>query len=286
MKTLKVKKSSKNIFITKGKIKMKKTLTLILALVVAATAMVSCTLKKQNPDEPKNDLVVEQGKEETNDQDELPAEDTTDEDIEVDQTEENQPEADENTNTEQVPGDETEPEENGDAVVDQQPEEGTVPETQPEETTPETQPEQNTAGSIDSASASQIIDMIYEKQPFEGPMLGTMEFDLSDKENTKHHIGLISTEKVKEAAMSMPMMGSFPYTLAIVRANSADDAKAVAQEMKDNVDTRKWICVEADDMQVVSYKDIVMLIMVGSGEDYEGVITSAQIVSAFNSICK
>ena len=50
----------------------------------------------------------------------------------------------------------------------------------------------------------------------------------------------------------------------LVRTAEGADAKAVAQEMKDNIDPRKWICVGADEIMAAGYADTVMLIMVDS----------------------
>ena len=50
----------------------------------------------------------------------------------------------------------------------------------------------------------------------------------------------------------------------MVRTAEGADPKAVAQEMTDNIDTRKWICVGADEKIVAGYGDTVMLIMLDS----------------------
>ena len=59
------------------------------------------------------------------------------------------------------------------------------------------------------------------------------------------------------------------------------DVATVAETMKSGIDTRKWICVEADDLQVVSYGDVVMLIMV----DSQNGMTSQSFVDAFAKVC-
>ena len=51
--------------------------------------------------------------------------------------------------------------------------------------------------------------------------------------------------------------------------------------LKTGIDPRKWICVEADDVQVVSYGDVVMLIMVDSTSG----LTSQSFVDAFAQVC-
>lgn len=131
-------------------------------------------------------------------------------------------------------------------------------------------------------TTSDIIDQIYEKQE-SGLNIQTMEVDLSDANAVKAYTGLDSAEQVKEVSASEPMMSSQAYSLVMVRVKDADNAKDVAEAMKAGIDQRKWICVEADDLAVVAYGDVVMLFMVSS--DLSDVVTSAQMVAAFKDVC-
>ena len=78
------------------------------------------------------------------------------------------------------------------------------------------------------------------------------------------------------------MIGSIAFSLVVLRVNNAADAKTVAQEMKDNINTRKWMCVEAGDLQVAGFGDVVMLIMVDEALDG---ISSQDFVDAFKTVC-
>ena len=49
--------------------------------------------------------------------------------------------------------------------------------------------------------------------------------------------------------------------------------------MIDGINPRKWVCVEADDIQAVSYDDVVLLFMVDSELGY----SSETVVNAFAS---
>jgi hypothetical protein len=53
--------------------------------------------------------------------------------------------------------------------------------------------------------------------------------------------------------------------------------------MLEGINPAKWICVRADDIHVVTYQDVVMLIMMGSG--FSDHLTSDQIVDAYKEIC-
>jgi hypothetical protein len=127
-----------------------------------------------------------------------------------------------------------------------------------------------------------IIEEIYEVIGFDLPV-GNMEVDLSNNELVKFNMGLDDGSKIKEAVMSEAMSGSQAYSLVLARVNNKEDAEDVAEDMINGIDQRKWICVEADDLQVVTYGDAVLLVMIDS--NLEEVTTSEEIVKAFGEIC-
>ena len=133
-----------------------------------------------------------------------------------------------------------------------------------------------------SGSPSDIIEKIYAKKTVELP-LGTTELDLSDGEMFTAVTGLASSDKVKEAAYSESMIGSQAYSMVVVRVKKSKDAATVADEMLNGINPAKWICVEADDVRVAAYDDLVMLIMVSS--QLEETVTGKEIVSAFKKVC-
>ena len=130
----------------------------------------------------------------------------------------------------------------------------------------------------------ELVNKVIEAQPVEF-MGGTMPVDLADTSEDglwmiKNFTGMDSAEGLTDIAVYEPMMGSIPFSLVMVRVAEGTDAKTVAEAMKAGIDTRKWICVEADDLQVVGYGDVVMLIMVGSDTG----MTSQSYVDAFKSV--
>jgi len=129
---------------------------------------------------------------------------------------------------------------------------------------------------------STIIDKIYGiKDP--GLRLVSSPIDLTNKDAVKYNTGLEDVSKVKEIVVSEAMMSSQAYSLALVRVKDAADAKSVAEAMLEGIDPAKWICVRADDLKIVTYHDVVMLIMMGSQLSEK--VTSDQIVDAFKGIC-
>ena len=134
----------------------------------------------------------------------------------------------------------------------------------------------------------EIIDRIYEQQSVEF-MVGTMSIDLTDTSEDglwalKNGTGLDSAADITEAVTSEAMIGSIPYSLVLVRVADAANAQSVAETMKSGIDPRQWICVEADDLKVCGYGDVVMLVMIGSQYAENG-LTAQSFVDAFETVC-
>ena len=130
----------------------------------------------------------------------------------------------------------------------------------------------------------ELLNKVVEINPVEF-MGGTMPIDLTDKSedglwNIKYNTGLDSAEGLTDAAVFGPMMGSMAFSMVLVRTVEGADSKAVAEAMKSGIDTRKWICVEANDLKVAGFGDVVMLIMVNSDSG----MTAQSFVDAFAKV--
>ncbi len=67
--------------------------------------------------------------------------------------------------------------------------------------------------------------------------------------------------KYQDAIASESMTGSTPHSVVLIRLKDAKDAEAAVKEIKEKADPRKWICVEAENVEVLSKGDLVVLIM-------------------------
>lgn len=150
---------------------------------------------------------------------------------------------------------------------------------------PDVTPEEPSADKVDLSDKSldEIFELIYEQHPIEIGV-GSMEIDISDSNALKYETGLTDSSLIKEASRSGPIIGSIPMAMVLVRVNDSADAASVAQSMKDGINMRKWICVEADSLVVGTYGDVVMLFMVNEGE-YSDVATVAEMLEAFKTVC-
>ena len=142
-----------------------------------------------------------------------------------------------------------------------------------------TEPAKNLTGTME-----ELVNQVMAEQPVEF-MGGIMPVDLTDTSEDglwaiKSFTGLENAEQISDVAVFEPMMGSIPFSLVMVRAKT-DATKTLAETMKSSIDQRKWVCVEADDLKVTAFGDVVMLIMVGSDTG----MTAQSYVDAFGKVC-
>ena len=157
--------------------------------------------------------------------------------------------------------------------------ETTVPETTEMPTEPEVTGEPEFEMPEADAELSEMFDKLYTNVTVELPVI-TMPVDLADEYNRTTYLGGAAAEGIDAAAFSESMMGAQGYSISLVRCADADTAKAVAQTMFDNIDTRKWICVEATDKQAASFENYALFIMV----DPELGVTDEQLMTGFSTV--
>ena len=124
------------------------------------------------------------------------------------------------------------------------------------------------------------VQKIMEIAPVEF-MGGSMPVDLTDADAVFYFTGLSDASKVTDAVVYESMLGAQAFSLVLVRVAEGADTKVVAQEMTEGIDTRKWICVGADEKIVAGYGDVVMLIMV----DTQLGLKAQSYVDAFKTVC-
>ena len=124
-----------------------------------------------------------------------------------------------------------------------------------------------------------LLNQIVEINPVEFMGMAA-PVDLTDADALFYYTGLTSAESVKEAAVYEPMIGSIAFSMVAVQVAEGADAEAVAEAMKNGIDTRKWVCVEANDLMVATSGDIALLVMVDSNNG----LTAQSFVDAFNTV--
>lgn len=133
-----------------------------------------------------------------------------------------------------------------------------------------------------TGSMEQIIEAINEAHGAVELPLITMALDLTDMDGVTYNTGLTTVDGVSDIAVSEPMMGQ-PYSLVLVRTDDGASAEAVAKAMLENIDTRKWVCMEADTKTAAYYGDVAMFFMVSS--EFASQTTTDKMVEAFKAVC-
>ncbi len=162
--------------------------------------------------------------------------------------------------------------------------------TQPVETdavTESTDAAETTAGTMDATEAveatelEKLMDSLYAAHgEIDLPLMSNV-LDLNDADAVKYNTGLAAGDKLSEVVVSEPMMGQ-AYSLVLAKVKDAADAEAVAKEMFENIDTRKWVCVEADTKTAAFSGDTVMFFMVSS--DFADLVSTESVMEAFKTV--
>ena len=176
----------------------------------------------------------------------------------------------------------------GDKAEETQPAETTTPVVETTEAVvEETEEAEVEVPETEAAPQSEMAALIADIYANHGPielMLDTIPNEYfpmeSIMESITYYTGLSDGSRLADIAISEPMMGQ-AYSLVAVKVLNPDDAANVAQQMYDNIDQRKWICVEADTKTAAYCGDIVMFFMVNS--DFAEQATPESMVEAFKA---
>lgn len=118
-------------------------------------------------------------------------------------------------------------------------------------------------------TASQMKEMfksIYNKLGDELPDLETQKIDVSDASMVKAYTGLQSNENVETIVVSEPSMSSQAFSAVAVKVKAGANVEKMKQEMLDNIDMAKWICVSASNLYITNSGNTIFMVM--SDEDW------------------
>ena len=111
-------------------------------------------------------------------------------------------------------------------------------------------------------SLSDIMSGIYENaelsDDFREGLANFETLELTEDFET----AVLGTDEINyiEGIASMPMMSSVAYQCVLLRVEE-DEVETVKQQINDNADLNKWICISAETMLVESRGDVVFFVM-------------------------
>ena len=128
---------------------------------------------------------------------------------------------------------------------------------------------QKSNGGTTIETVSQMKEMfksIYNKLGDELPDLETQKIDVSDASMVKAYTGLQSNENVETIVVSEPSMSSQAFSAVAVKVKAGANVENMKQEMLDNIDMAKWICVSASNLYITNSGNTIFMVM--SDEDW------------------
>ena len=111
-----------------------------------------------------------------------------------------------------------------------------------------------------------MLKSIYSKNKNVLPELETEEIDVSNSDLVTSYTGIQSTGNVESLVVLEPLMSSQAYSAVALKVKSNANIETVKEEILNNVDMRKWICVSAEKLYITNYNNIIFFVM--SDEDW------------------
>lgn len=122
-----------------------------------------------------------------------------------------------------------------------------------------------------SSDAKNMLTSIFKENENDLPnSLETTEINVSSVEEVSAFTGLKSNSDVEFLVVAEPMMSSQAFSTVVVKAKDGADIESMKQEMLDNINTRKWICVSADKLYVTNNGNVIFLVM--ADEDWANTV--------------
>jgi len=114
--------------------------------------------------------------------------------------------------------------------------------------------EKNVQGSLE-----EIMDKVYASIPEDQRPMMLMNTEVNE-ENVEMYLGTSDIE-FEEALASESATGSIAHSVVLVRVKDNANVEVIKEKIENSVDPRKWICVEADEVEVESKGNLIILIM-------------------------
>ena len=106
-----------------------------------------------------------------------------------------------------------------------------------------------------------IINTINKNNKNVLPELETMKVDIKNIDEVTSYTGLKTNDGIESIVVSEPLITSQAYSVAIVKVKDSADVEKIKQEMLDNIDMRRWICVYAEQLYITNSGNIIFSVM-------------------------
>ena len=93
------------------------------------------------------------------------------------------------------------------------------------------------------------------------PELETMKINVKNIDEVTSYTGLKTNDGIESITVSVPVMTAQAYQVAIVKVKDGIDVEKIKQEMLDNIDMRRWICVSAEQLYITNSGNLIFSVM-------------------------
>ena len=105
-----------------------------------------------------------------------------------------------------------------------------------------------------------MINTIYNELGDTLPALDFQNID-SSTESFKYYTGLSDSTNVEFFVVSEPLMNAQAYSLVVIKVKDTSKIETMKQEMYNNINMAKWLCVSAEKLYITNSDDIIFMVM-------------------------
>lgn len=112
-------------------------------------------------------------------------------------------------------------------------------------------------------TSSAFFDEMYANIPTDQipSAITTTELDLQDADVVSYNTGLTDVSQIAGISISESMIGSVAYSVVYIRTQEGADVEQIRQNLMDNVNPAKWICVTAEKQIAGRFGDDIFFVM-------------------------
>ena len=93
------------------------------------------------------------------------------------------------------------------------------------------------------------------------PELETMKIDVKNIDEVTSYTGLTSNDDIESIVVSVPLITAQAYSVAVVKVKDTANVEKIKQEMLDNIDMGRWICVSAEQLYITNSGNVIFSVM-------------------------
>ena len=113
----------------------------------------------------------------------------------------------------------------------------------------------------DIKDVNDVINTINKNNKDVLPELETMKVDIKNIDEVTSYTGLKTNDDIESIVVSVPLITAQAYSVAIVKVKDNADVEKLKQELLDNIDMRRWICVSAEQLYITNSGNVIFSVM-------------------------